>query len=69
MTVRIEKSSTTHEPDRSSLGGLFILLAAGLRVGRAGRWAALLFHYSLVSLALLFVAAALDAALSVSLQG
>jgi heme o synthase len=45
------------------LGGLFVLLAVALRGRRDRRRAALLFHYSLLYLALLFAAAALDAAL------
>jgi protoheme IX farnesyltransferase len=44
------------------LGGLFVVLALALRGGRDRRRAALLFHFSLAYLALLFVAAALDAA-------
>jgi len=46
-----------------ALGALFILLAVSLRGGGDRRRAALLFHYSLLYLALLFAAAALDAAL------
>jgi protoheme IX farnesyltransferase len=42
------------------LGGLFIVLAWRLRLDPAPRRAALLFHYSLAYLALLFVAMALD---------
>ncbi len=44
------------------LGGLFLALALGLVRTASRRRAALLFHYSLLYLALLFVAAALDAA-------
>jgi protoheme IX farnesyltransferase len=42
------------------LGGLFLVLAVQLRRDASRRRAALLFHYSLAYLALLFVAAALD---------
>jgi protoheme IX farnesyltransferase len=45
-----------------ALGVPFVLLALALRGGRDRRRAALLFHFSLVYLALLFAAAALDAA-------
>ena len=46
------------------LGGLFVALALRLRRGQASRRdAALLFHYSLLYLALLFVAAAVDVAI------
>ena len=45
------------------LGGVFVALALRLRARPAARPAALLFHYSLLYLALLFVAAALDSAL------
>ena len=44
------------------LGGLFLALALGLARATSRRRAGLLFHYSLLYLALLFVAAALDAA-------
>jgi protoheme IX farnesyltransferase len=43
-----------------ALGGVFIVLAWRLRVDPAPRRAALLFHYSLAYLALLFVAMAVD---------
>jgi protoheme IX farnesyltransferase len=46
------------------LGGVFVALALRLRARPATRPAALLFHYSLLYLALLFVAAALDSALA-----
>jgi protoheme IX farnesyltransferase len=42
------------------LGGLFLALAARLRIDTSRRNAAVLFHYSLLYLALLFVAAGLD---------
>ena len=42
------------------LGGYFVLLAHRLRGDASRRNAAVLFHYSLAYLALLFVAAALD---------
>jgi protoheme IX farnesyltransferase len=42
------------------LGGLFVALAVGLRVDASRRRAGLLFHYSLLYLALLFVAMAVD---------
>jgi heme o synthase len=42
------------------LGGVFVLLAVQLRRDTSRRRAAVLFHYSLAYLALLFVAAALD---------
>ena len=45
------------------LGTVFLTLALRLRMGAERRRAALVFHYSLLYLALLFVAAALDAAL------
>jgi heme o synthase len=45
------------------LGAVFLALALRLRAGAERRRAALVFHYSLLYLALLFVAAALDAAL------
>ncbi len=45
------------------LGAVFLVLAVRLRAGAERRRAALVFHYSLLYLALLFVAAALDAAL------
>jgi protoheme IX farnesyltransferase len=45
------------------LGGAFLSLAAGLARAAQRRRAALVFHYSLLYLALLFVAAAVDAAL------
>ena len=44
-----------------ALGGLFLALALGLARATSRRRAGLLFHYSLLYLALLFVAAALDA--------
>jgi protoheme IX farnesyltransferase len=43
-----------------ALGGLFLALALGLARAASRRRAGLLFHYSLLYLALLFVAAALD---------
>ncbi len=43
-----------------ALGGLFLVLAFGLFRKPSKRGAAALFHYSLLYLALLFVAAALD---------
>jgi protoheme IX farnesyltransferase len=43
-----------------ALGGVFVILAWRLRVDPAPRRAALLFHYSLAYLALLFVAMAVD---------
>jgi protoheme IX farnesyltransferase len=43
------------------LGAVFLALALRLRGGFERRRAALMFHYSLLYLALLFVAAALDA--------
>ena len=43
-----------------ALGGVFIVLAWRLRVDPAPRRAAILFHYSLAYLALLFVAMAID---------
>jgi protoheme IX farnesyltransferase len=46
------------------LGGVFVALALRLRARPAARPAAVLFHYSLVYLALLFVAAALDSVLA-----
>ena len=45
------------------LGAVFIVLAAGLLRSIEGKRAALVFHYSLLYLALLFVFAALDSAL------
>jgi protoheme IX farnesyltransferase len=42
------------------LGGYFVYLAHRLRVDASRRNAVVLFHYSLVYLALLFVAAAID---------
>jgi len=45
------------------LGVVFLVLALRLRAGSERRRAALVFHYSLLYLALLFVAAALDASL------
>jgi protoheme IX farnesyltransferase len=42
------------------LGGAFLLLAARLRIDASRRNAMVLFHYSLLYLALLFVAAAVD---------
>ncbi len=45
------------------LGGVFLALALRLRAGPERRRAAFVFHYSLLYLALLFVAAALDSAL------
>jgi protoheme IX farnesyltransferase len=44
------------------LGAVFLALALGLRRETTPRRAALLFHFSLLYLALLFVAMALDAA-------
>ena len=44
------------------LGLVFLLLAVGLARAASRRRAGLLFHYSLLYLALLFVAAAIDAA-------
>ena len=46
-----------------ALGGVFLALALRLRRRPAARPAAVLFHYSLLYLALLFAAAALDAVL------
>ena len=46
-----------------ALGAIFLALAWRLRTGAERRRAALVFHYSLLYLALLFVAAAVDAAL------
>jgi heme o synthase len=46
------------------LGGVFVALALRLRARPAARPAALLFHYSLLYLALLFTAAALDSMLA-----
>ena len=46
------------------LGGVFVALALRLRARPAARPAALLFHYSLLYLALLFAAAALDSVLA-----
>jgi protoheme IX farnesyltransferase len=46
-----------------ALGGVFLLLALRLRRKATPRRAALLFHYSLLYLALLFIAMAVDAAL------
>jgi protoheme IX farnesyltransferase len=43
-----------------ALGGVFVVLAWRLRADPAPRRAALLFHYSLAYLALLFVAMAVD---------
>jgi protoheme IX farnesyltransferase len=43
-----------------ALGGAFLVLAARLARETSRRGAALLFHYSLLYLALLFVAAAID---------
>jgi protoheme IX farnesyltransferase len=43
------------------LGAVFLALALRLRAGAERRRAALVFHYSLLYLALVFVAAALDA--------
>jgi heme o synthase len=43
-----------------ALGGLFLVMAWGLFRAPTGRGAAALFHYSLLYLALLFVAAAID---------
>jgi protoheme IX farnesyltransferase len=48
----------------TALGGLFLALAWMLRRQRTPRRAALLFHYSLLYLALLFVAMALDAVIA-----
>ena len=45
------------------LGGVFLALALGLRLEPTPRRAALLFHFSLLYLALLFAAMAVDAAL------
>jgi heme o synthase len=45
-----------------ALGAVFLALALRLQAGAERRRAALVFHYSLLYLALLFVAAALDAA-------
>jgi protoheme IX farnesyltransferase len=45
------------------LGAIFLALAVGLRRSYSRRRAALLFHWSLLYLALLFAVAALDAAL------
>ena len=45
-----------------ALGALFVWLALRLRWGATPRRAALLFHYSLLYLALLFVTMALDVA-------
>ena len=45
------------------LGGIFLVLALRLRRTAERRQAAFTFHYSLLYLALLFVAAAVDAAL------
>ena len=42
------------------LGGAFVWLTVGLRRDASRRRAALVFHFSLAYLALLFVAAALD---------
>jgi len=44
-------------------GAVFLVLAVRLRGGAGRRSAALVFHYSLLYLALLFVAAAADATL------
>jgi heme o synthase len=44
------------------LGAVFLTLAWRLRTGAERRRAALVFHYSLLYLALLFVAAAVDTA-------
>jgi heme o synthase len=46
-----------------ALGVVFLLLALRLRRKATPRRAALLFHYSLLYLALLFIAMAVDAAL------
>jgi len=45
------------------LGAVFLALALGLRREPTNRRAALLFHFSLLYLALLFAAMAVDAAL------
>ena len=42
------------------LGGVFVWLTLGLRRNPSRRQAALVFHFSLAYLALIFVAAALD---------
>ena len=47
----------------AALGGVFLVLALRLRRRPTARPAALLFHYSLLYLALLFAAAALDSML------